>query len=174
MFPRCALGPITAFPAIKAIYSAWAELDIAPTFSNRLLLAGVRFCIAGAALLVISRHPWRQLAATPKGPLLAFACTQTFVQYIFFYTGLAVSSAVLGSLLIASGSFWWLLLAPVMLGTPWPRRAQWLLLGMGAVNQAQGRRQGSRLTFKPVSEVNDKTFGSTALYTISRGKLAFQ
>jgi len=128
----CALLWGSAFPGIKAIYAAWSEIDVAPTLSNRLLLAGVRFAIAGVALLIISRHPWRQLAGTPKFPLFAFACTQTFVQYILFYWGLAVSSAVLGSLLIASGSFWWLLLAPLLLRTPWPRKSQWLLLGLGA------------------------------------------
>ena len=128
----CALLWGSAFPGIKAIYATWTEADVAPTLSNRLLLAGVRFSIAGIALLIISNHPFRQLAGTPKLPLFAFACAQTFVQYILFYWGLAVSSAVLGSLLIASGSFWWLLLAPLLLRTPWPRRAQWLLLGLGA------------------------------------------
>lgn len=103
------------------------------TFSNRLLLAGVRFCIAGGALLLISRQPFRQLASAPKGPIIAFAVAQTFVQYIFFYSALAVSSAVLGSLLVASGSFWWLILAPLLLRSPWPNGKQWALLALGAV-----------------------------------------
>lgn len=129
----CALLWGSAFPGIKAIYGAWEEVGVAGTFSHRLLLAGVRFCIAGGALLLISRQPFRQLAGSPKGPVIALAVAQTFVQYIFFYSALAVSSAVLGSLLSASGSFWWLILAPLLLKSPWPNRKQWSLLALGAL-----------------------------------------
>jgi len=129
----CALLWGSAFPAIKATYAAWEEVGVAPNLSNRLLLAGIRFSIAGAALLLISRSPLKQLAATPKKPLLLFALFQTFIQYLFFYSALALSSAVLGSLLTASGSFWWLLLAPLILHSPWPNRKQWFLLSIGAI-----------------------------------------
>ena len=129
----CALLWGSAFPGIKTIYAAWAEVGVVSTFSNRLLLAGVRFCLAGTALLLISRNPWKEWAVTPKKPLILFAVLQTFMQYIFFYSGLAVSSAVLGSLLTASGSFWWLLLSPLILRSPWPNRKQWFFLFLGAI-----------------------------------------
>jgi len=122
----------SAFPGIKAIYEEWARLGIEPTFSNRLLLAGMRFSIGGAALLLMAKHPWKEWKQTPKVPLFLFACTQTFIQYILFYTALAISSAIMGGLLVATGSFWWLILAPILLKSPWPNKKQWTLIALGA------------------------------------------
>ena len=62
---------------------------------------------------------------------IGFACSQTFFQYLFFYTALAVSSATLGGLLTATGSLWWVVLAPLMLKTAWPNRFQWFLIIIG-------------------------------------------
>jgi len=89
--------------------------------------------IGGAALLLIAKQPWKEWKQTPKVPLILFACTQTFIQYALFYTALAISSAVMGGLLVATGSFWWLILAPLLLKSPWPKRRQWLLIGLGAL-----------------------------------------
>ena len=129
----CALLWGSAFPGIKAIYAEWETLGIEATMPNRFVLAGVRFTIAGVLLLLIARQPFKELKATPWLPLMAFAAAQTYVQYTLFYTALAVSSAVLGSLLIASGSLWWLVLAPLLLKTPWPNRVQWTLIVVGAL-----------------------------------------
>ncbi len=129
----CALLWGSAFPAIKAIYAEWAERGIEPDMPNRLMLAGVRFMLGGLVLLLLARHPIRELKQTSFGRLFAFACAQTYVQYFLFYTALAVSSAVLGGLLVGSGSIWWLLLAPLLLKTPWPSRRQWAFIALGAV-----------------------------------------
>lgn len=129
----CALLWGSAFPGIKGIYAVWAEHGIEPTFSNRLLIAGVRFTIAGFALLLIARRPLLEWKRTPKRSILGFALLQTFLQYLIFYTALAVSSATLGSLLTATGSLWWIILAPLMLKTAWPNRYQWLLIFFGVV-----------------------------------------
>lgn len=129
----CALLWGSAFPGIKAIYAEWERLGIEPDMPNRFVLAGVRFIIAGIMLLLIARQPFKEMKATPWLPLFAFVIAQTYVQYTLFYTALAVSSAVLGSLLIASGSFWWLILAPLILKTPWPNRLQWSLIAVGAI-----------------------------------------
>lgn len=128
----CALLWGSAFPGIKAIFAEWERLGVEPDFSNRLLLAGVRFVIGGAVLLLLAKKPIQQLKRTPVLPLLGFAAAQTGIQYALFYTALAVSSAVLGGLLVASGSFWWLLLAPLILKTPWPSKVQWSLIAVGA------------------------------------------
>lgn len=128
----CALLWGSAFPGIKAIYAEWARLGIDPDMPNRLLLAGVRFSIGGGVLLLLARKPLAELKATPWLPLLAFSAAQTYIQYVLFYTALSVSSAVLGGLLVASGSFWWLVLAPLILKTPWPSRVQWSLIAVGA------------------------------------------
>jgi drug/metabolite transporter (DMT)-like permease len=129
----CALLWGSAFPGIKGIYAVWSENGIEPTLSNRLLIAGVRFTIAGFALLLMSKQPWREWKQTPKNKILGFALFQTSLQYFIFYTALAVSSATLGSLLTATGSLWWVVLAPLMLKTAWPNRHQWILLILGVV-----------------------------------------
>ncbi len=122
----------SAFPAIKAIYAEWAVRGIEPNMPNRLTLAGVRFMLGGLVLLLLARHPFRELRQTSFVRLLVFACAQTYVQYFLFYTALAVSSAVLGGLLVGSGSIWWLLLAPLLLKSPWPTRWQWGFITLGA------------------------------------------
>ena len=127
----CALLWGSAFPGIKGIYSAWAENGIEPSFFNRLLIAGIRFTIAGGVLLTLAKQPWHEWQQTSKSRLLGFTCLQIFFQYLFFYTALAVSSAVLGSLLTATGSLWWVVLAPLILKTAWPTRLQWVLLTIG-------------------------------------------
>lgn len=129
----CAMLWGSAFPAIKAIYAEWRNAGLEPTMSNRFVLAGVRFMVGGAALLVIARKPLRELANTPLLGLLTFACAQTYIQYALFYTALAISSAVLGGLLVGSGSIWWLVLAPLLLRSPWPSSRQWGFIGLGAV-----------------------------------------
>lgn len=129
----CALLWGSAFPGIKGIYAAWAENGIEPTFSNRLLVAGVRFAFAGFALLLIAKQPLLEWKRTSKCRVLSFALLQTFLQYLIFYTALAVSSATLGSLLTATGSLWWIILAPLLLKTAWPNRYQWLLIFLGVI-----------------------------------------
>lgn len=66
-------------------------------------------------------------------PLLALTVTQTTGQYLLFYLGLAVSSGSLAALVTASGSFWWVLLAPMFFNAPWPRRGQWMALMVGGI-----------------------------------------
>ena len=129
----CALLWGSAFPAIKAIYAEWAVAGVEPDMSNRFVLAGLRFMLGGAALLLLARRPLQELANTPVPSLLLFACAQTYVQYALFYWALAISSAVLGGLLVGSGSIWWLLLAPVFLKSPWPSQRQWGFIALGAV-----------------------------------------
>ena len=131
----CALLWGSAFPAIKAIYADWHNAGIEPTMANRFVLAGVRFMIGGAALLMLAKQPLAELRNTSLVRLLAFACAQTYIQYALFYSALAISSAVLGGLLVGSGSIWWLLLAPLLLKSPWPSRQQWgfILVGLAGV-----------------------------------------
>ena len=120
----------SAFPGIKAIYAEWELMGVDQNFSNRLLLAGVRFIIGGSLLLLLAKKPLAELRQTSFWRLLAFACSQTYFQYVMFYTALAISSAVLGGLLTGSGSIWWLILAPIILKTPWPTWRQWALIGV--------------------------------------------
>jgi drug/metabolite transporter (DMT)-like permease len=96
----------------------------------------VRFTLAGLMLLVVARRPWRELRATPPGRLIGFAATQTFGQYLLFYLAIAVASGSLAGLLSSLGSFWWMILAPLVGGAVWPTRAQWIAIAVGGAGVA--------------------------------------
>lgn len=123
----------SAFPGIKTIYQSWSNAGIEAGLSEYWWLAGVRFTLAGLVLLLVAKHPIRDLQRAHKPLLIGFALTQTFGQYLLFYCGIAVASGALAGLLASVGSFWWMLLAPLLGGAPWPRRRQWLALMIGAV-----------------------------------------
>ena len=129
----CALLWGSAFPGIKLVFAHWAEQGVEADFATRSLFAGIRFVIAGAGLLLVSRAPLREWAQTPRHLILVMAATQTVGQYVCFYLGLSLSSGALAALLVSSGSFWWVLVAPPFLGTPALTRRQWLVLLAGAM-----------------------------------------
>ena len=128
----CALLWGSAFPAIKLVYLEWEKMGLDIQLTDRWWFAGIRFTIAGFALLLISKNPIKDLRGSSARLLLFFALTQTLGQYLFFYLGLSLASGSLGSLLIATGSFWWMILAPLMTGSPWPTGKQWLAIAIGA------------------------------------------
>lgn len=129
----CALLWGSAFPGIKAVYGIWEAEGLRPTAADCWWFAGVRFTLAGLMLLVVARRPLEEFRATPKRALLGFCITQTFGQYLLFYLAISAASASLAGLLSALGSFWWMLLAPLVAGAPWPRAAQWLAIAIGGV-----------------------------------------
>lgn len=129
----CALLWGSAFPCIKMVYLDWERRDVAVGLTDLWWFAGIRFTLAGFVLLLVSKHALSDIRATAKRPLILFALTQTLGQYIFFYIGIALASASLASLMVATGSFWWMLLAPLMLRSPWPTKWQWLAIATGAV-----------------------------------------
>ena len=142
----CALLWGSAFPCIKLVYQEWKDAGIEARLTDLWWFAGVRFTIAGAALLLLSKQPLKDLRASPPKLLASFALTQTAGQYLFFYFALSVSTGSLSSLVVSTGSFWWLLLAPLLLKTPWPTRWQWIAILVGAVG----------VTIATYSPVNDK------------------
>ena len=130
----CAMLWGSAFPVIKLVYAHWKEAGIAVGLSEIWLFAGVRFTIAGLGLLPTARQPLRELRATPPGLLIGFTLSQTFFQYVFFYLAVAVAGGALAAMLVATGSFWWMLLAPLFAkSVPWPSRVQWLAIVAGGV-----------------------------------------
>ena len=129
----CALLWGSAFPALKTVYGIWESQGLELGLSDYWWFAGVRFTIAGAALLLIARNPWAGIRQSSKPRLLVMSLTQTFGQYLFFYLAVAVASGSLTGLLASSGSFWWVLLAPVLAGAPKPNRAQSTALLIGGL-----------------------------------------
>lgn len=80
----------------------------------KVVLAGYRFLLAGAILLVglfITNR--RALLLTPRQIIfiVIFGVVQTALQYYFFYNGLANTSGIQGAILISSGTFFTVLLA---------------------------------------------------------------
>lgn len=122
----------SAFPVIKLVFEHWEHGGHTIGFEMRSLFAGVRFAAAGLVLLVLSRQPGKELRATPWHWIAAMALTQTLGQYVFFYLGLQFANGALASLLTASGSFWWVILAPLLLRTRSTSALQWAVLLVGA------------------------------------------
>lgn len=104
----------SAFPFIKLSYE---KLDIhSNEYGQQLLFAGERFLLAGILLLIISQTVLkRSIRLTPK-KFKAYAhlgSFLTFLQYLFFYIGLSISTGVQGSIIAGSTSFFQMALAHI-------------------------------------------------------------
>lgn len=108
----CCLLWGSAYPAIKNGYALFliAEGDIA----SKLVFAGYRFVLAGGLLLLLAIASGKAIARFKPGQLRQLAVlgiTQTTLQYIFFYIGLAYTTGVKGSIMNATSTFFSVLLA---------------------------------------------------------------
>jgi drug/metabolite transporter (DMT)-like permease len=108
----CCLLWGSAYPAIKGGYALFSiAADDVP---SKLVFAGWRFAFAGLVLLVVAalgRKPIIDLDARTFGQLTLLGLTQTSLQYVFFYIGLAYTTGVKGSILNGTGPFFSVLLA---------------------------------------------------------------
>ena len=108
----CCLLWGSAYPAIK---NGYALLVIAPgDIASQILFAGWRFVLAGIILLgaaVAMRKPVLALDARGVRQVALLGLTQTAVQYVFFYTGLAHATGVKSSIMNATGVFFSVALA---------------------------------------------------------------
>ena len=129
----CALLWGSAFPGIKTVYGIWDDAGVEVGLTAYWWFAGVRFTLAGLLLALVSRRPLAQWRVAPKLGLARMTLFQTLGQYVFFYWGIALASGSLAALLASAGSFWWMLLAPLLARAPWPSRRQWLAVVIGAV-----------------------------------------
>ena len=108
----CCLLWGSSYPAIKTGY-AWfgiARTDI----PSQLVFAGWRFLGAGLILLgwaLSQRKPIVNLGAGSARQLVVLGLSQTTLQYVFFYVGLAYTTGVKGSIMNATGTFFSVLLA---------------------------------------------------------------
>jgi drug/metabolite transporter (DMT)-like permease len=102
----------SSYPAIKSGYELFqiATDDI----PSKVVFAGYRFLFAGLLLLLFAlaqRKPIARLSPRQFGQLTLLGLTQTTIQYIFFYVGLAFTTGVKGSIMNATGTFFSVLLA---------------------------------------------------------------
>ncbi|WP_437886842.1 DMT family transporter [Phytobacter sp. V91] len=107
----CCLLWGSAYPAIKSGYEIFqiATDDIA----SKVVFAGYRFLFAGLLLLfmLMQRRPIGRLSPRQCGQVALLGVTQTSLQYVFFYVGLAFTTGVKGSIMNATGTFFSVLLA---------------------------------------------------------------
>ncbi len=108
----CTLLWGSAYPAIKTGY---ALLNIeAHDVASQMVFAGQRFLLAGIILIVLSVLFKRSTGAITKTKVrqrVVLGLTQTSLQYIFFYLGVAFATGVKASILNATGTFFSVLLA---------------------------------------------------------------
>lgn len=93
----CCLLWGSAYPAIKSGYEIFqiATDDI----PSKIVFAGYRFLFAGLLLLLLAvaqRKPIGRLSPRQYGQLTLLGLTQTSLQYIFFYIGLAFTTGSKG------------------------------------------------------------------------------
>ncbi|MGA8786715.1 MAG: DMT family transporter [Polaromonas sp.] len=107
----CCLLWGSAYPAIKNGYALFniAADDIA----SKLVFAGYRFMFAGLVLLVIAALGRKSLRLDRRtiGQVSLLGLSQTSLQYVFFYIGLAYATGVKSSIMNATGTFFSVLLA---------------------------------------------------------------
>lgn len=108
----CTLLWGSSYPAIK---SGYALLNIAQgDVAAQMLFAGYRFLLAGIFLLLLAKISGKALGFSSLKQLRQvslFGLSQTALQYIFFYIGLAHATGVKASILNATGTFFSVLLA---------------------------------------------------------------
>lgn len=108
----CCLLWGSAYPAIKQGYALFAiGADDVP---SKMVFAGYRFVIAGVLVLLMARlthRPIFNLDGKKLRQITTLGLTQTSLQYIFFYVGLAYTTGVKGSIMNGTGTFFSVLLA---------------------------------------------------------------
>ncbi|CNH12241.1 exported membrane protein [Yersinia intermedia] len=108
----CCLLWGSAYPAIK---NGYALFHIAPDdIPSKMVFAGYRFLLAGLVLLIFAIASGKAIGRLKKGQyrqIVILGLTQTTLQYVFFYIGLAYTTGVKGSIMNATGTFFSVILA---------------------------------------------------------------
>ena len=102
----------SAFPAVKMGYKLFNISN--SNIPSELLFAGYRFTLAGVIVLIVSALSGNNIFKLSKKDtvdLLLLGITQTTLQYIFFYIGLANTTGVKGSIMNSMATFFSVILA---------------------------------------------------------------
>ena len=108
----CCLLWGSAYPAIKNGYAMFSIA--AGDIPSKMLFAGYRFVFAGLVLLLLAILTRRNVFVLNVRNFLStslLGLTQTSLQYVFFYIGLAYTTGVKSSIMNATGTFFSVLLA---------------------------------------------------------------
>jgi len=108
----CCLLWGSAYPSIKSGYALFhiQQHDI----PGKMVFAGYRFVFAGCLLLMLAgvwKKPLLNFSWRDASQICLLGLTQTTLQYVFFYIGLAYTTGVKGSIMNATGTFFSVLLA---------------------------------------------------------------
>ena len=108
----CCLLWGSAYPAIKNGYALFSIA--AGDIPSKMVFAGYRFFFAGLVLLAFSITLRRSIRIPTWGrfrQVCILGLTQTSLQYLFFYIGLAYTTGVKSSIMNSTGTFFSVLLA---------------------------------------------------------------
>ena len=106
----------SAFPCVKIGYAMFGIAS--GDTGSQILFAGARFFLAGILTICIGSAISRKVLVPAKsswGMVLKLCLAQTVVQYLFFYMGLAHTSGVKGSIIVASNVFFAILMSSLLL-----------------------------------------------------------
>ena len=106
----------SAFPCVKIGYRLFSIA--ADDTASQILFAGCRFFLAGVLTILIGSGLQRRFLFPGKacwGMVLVLSMAQTVIQYILFYIGLAHTSGVKGSIIVASSTFFAILISSLLL-----------------------------------------------------------
>lgn len=112
----CCLLWGSAFPTIKVGYSFFS-IGAEDTFSQ-IFFAGIRFTLAGI-LVILAGSLLSKKLLVPKNKkqlshIAVLSVFQTILQYVMFYMGLAHTTGVKSSILVASNVFFSLVISTVL------------------------------------------------------------
>lgn len=134
-FAACTLWG-SAFPCIKTGYRMF---DIGPDdFASQILFAGIRFFAAGLMVIAYASAFERKIIF-PSGPawkkVIVLSFLQTSLQYALFYTGLANTGAVNGSIISGSGGFFTMIVGALFMSSDRMtlRKTLGCILGFGGI-----------------------------------------
>ena len=108
----CTLLWGSAYPSIKAGYILW-EIQ-ANDIPSQMVFAGMRFLLAGLLLIALAKllkRPPVEFNWRKARQLSLLGATQTSLQYVFFYIGLAFTTGVKASIMNATMTFFSVILA---------------------------------------------------------------
>ncbi len=105
----------SAFPFIKIGYNLFGIVE--SDTASQILFAGLRFTLAGIMTILIGSILNRKFLFPLKSSW-KYVCTlsffQTFVQYLFFYIGLSITTGVKASLIEGTCAFFSILIASLI------------------------------------------------------------
>ena len=170
----------SAIPVIKTGYRI-LSVDSADT-ASQIVFAGIRFALAGILVLVFASIREKHMVL-PDGKVFRYTIpvcfAQTFVQYFFFYIGVAHTSGVKGGIITGLGNFIAILMACLLVRNEkmTGRKLAGCILGFAGVviiNMAGGSMDmGFRLTGEGFVLIAQLSYGaSTVLINIFSQKVS--